>query len=126
MCQRFPVLGRKLGHMAGSLSGGEQQMLAIAQALMARPRLLMLDEPSLGLAPVIVQEIFQIVRDLKAQGGTILLVEQAALKALDLCDRGYVMQTGDLVLAGSREELRASPGLRDAYLGTSQKSIANS
>ena len=103
--------------MAGTMSGGEQQMLAIARALMSRPQLLLLDEPSLGLAPLIVKEIFSIVRQLKAQGVTILLVEQMANQALAVADRAYVLETGRFTLEGSAADLRRDPKVRAAYLG---------
>jgi branched-chain amino acid transport system ATP-binding protein len=113
----FPVLAERRSQAAATLSGGEQQMLAIGRALMARPQLLLLDEPSLGLAPLIVQTIFSIIREINAQGTTILLVEQNAHMALRLAHRGYVMQTGTIVLEGSGAELLASPEVRAAYLG---------
>ena len=113
----FPRLSERRGQMAGTMSGGEQQMLAIARALMARPQLLLLDEPSLGLAPLIVKEIFAIVRQLKQQGVTILLVEQMANQALGVADRAYVLETGRFTLEGSAFELRRDPKVRAAYLG---------
>ncbi|MFC5302283.1 ABC transporter ATP-binding protein [Azospira restricta] len=113
----FPILGERKLQRAGTLSGGEQQMLAIARALMSRPKLLMLDEPSLGLAPLYIRKIFQIVRELNAEHGmTILLVEQNANHALKVAHRGYVLQHGQIVLAGSGAELLASPEVRAAYL----------
>jgi branched-chain amino acid transport system ATP-binding protein len=117
ICALFPVLGRKKPDLAGSLSGGEQQMLVIAQALMARPRLLMLDEPSLGLAPLIVEDIFQVIQELHQQDVTILLVEQRARQALEICNRGYILDTGRIVEKGSGDALRESPKLKQAYLG---------
>ena len=99
------------------MSGGEQQMLAIGRALMSRPRLLLLDEPSLGLAPILVQQIFAIIREIKEQGTTILLVEQNALQALTIADRGYVLQTGQVVLSGAASDLREDETVRKAYLG---------
>jgi len=115
--QRFPVLGQRRGALAGSLSGGEQQMLAIARGLMARPRLLLLDEPSMGLAPQMVARIFAIIREIHAQGTTILLVEQNARQALAIADRGYVMESGRIVLTGTGAELSRSSAIIDAYLG---------
>ena len=112
---RFPSLARRLTQSAGTLSGGEQQMLVIARALLARPALLMLDEPSLGLAPLITAEIFRIIRALRDDGMTVLLVEQNAHQALQLADRGYVLETGELVLQGT--DLAANPRVRESYLG---------
>ena len=103
--------------MAGSMSGGEQQMVAIARALMARPRLLMLDEPSLGLAPVVVTQVFAIIKQIRALGTTIFVVEQNANMALSIADRGYVIQTGEVVLADTAANLLANPLMREAYLG---------
>ena len=115
--ERFPRLGERQLQMAGTMSGGEQQMLAIARALMARPKLLLLDEPSLGLAPLIVKEIFDTIRGLRTQGVTILLVEQMANQALAVADRGYVLETGRITLQGPGRELRRDPKVRAAYLG---------
>jgi len=112
----FPILEERGQQRAGTLSGGEQQMLAIARALMSRPQLLLLDEPSLGLAPLMVKEIFGIIRGLKQQGITLLLVEQMANQALAVADRGYVLQHGEITLAGTGAELLASPEVRAAYL----------
>ncbi|KQP05311.1 ABC transporter ATP-binding protein [Pseudorhodoferax sp. Leaf265] len=113
----FPRLRERQDQMAGTMSGGEQQMLAIARALMARPKLLLLDEPSLGLAPLIVKEIFGIIRGLKTQGVTILLVEQMANQALAVAERGYVLETGRITLQGEGRALRRDPQVRAAYLG---------
>ena len=113
----FPRLAERRGQMAGTLSGGEQQMLALGRALMSRPRLLLLDEPSLGLAPLLVREVFKIVSRLNQRGVTILLVEQNAAAALQIAGRGYVLETGRVVLAGSGAELLEHPQLQDAYLG---------
>ena len=113
----FPRLAERKHQKAGTLSGGEQQMCAIGRALMARPKLLMLDEPSMGLAPIFVEKIFEIVKEINQQGTTILLVEQNALMALDVAHRGYVLETGTVVLAGSRDSLANNPGVKEAYLG---------
>jgi branched-chain amino acid transport system ATP-binding protein len=113
----FPRLRERIDQAGGTLSGGEQQMLAIARALMARPRLILLDEPSMGLAPILVEQIFDIVRDINAQGTTVLLVEQNALMALGLASRGYILQTGEIVLADSAEQLAVNPEVQKAYLG---------
>ncbi len=115
--KRFPRLQERRNQLAGTLSGGEQQMLAIARALMSRPRLLLLDEPSLGLAPLIVREIFSIIRELHAEGVTILLVEQNASLALQNADRGYVLEAGVLTIAGNSSELLDDDRVRQAYLG---------
>ena len=115
--EKFPVLLARRRQFGATLSGGEQQMLAIGRALMARPKLLMLDEPSLGLAPLLVNEIFRTIRDFKREGRTILLVEQNARKALQCADRGYVLETGNLVLSGSGEALLKSEEVQAAYLG---------
>jgi len=114
---RFPRLRERLGQLAGSMSGGEQQMLAIGRALMGAPRLLMLDEPSMGLAPLFVEEIFSIIAALKAEGTTILLVEQNASAALDIADHAYVLETGLIVLSGPAAEVARDPGVAAAYLG---------
>jgi branched-chain amino acid transport system ATP-binding protein len=113
----FPRLRERFRQQAGTLSGGEQQMLAIGRALMGKPRLLLLDEPSMGLAPLIVRQIFEIVREINAGGVTVLLVEQNAAQALALADRGYVLETGELVLSGTGRELLADDRVRAAYLG---------
>jgi len=114
---RFPRLRERLGQFAGSLSGGEQQMLAIGRALMGAPKLLLLDEPSMGLAPLFVEEIFAIIASLKAEGTTILLVEQNASAALDVADHAYVLETGRIVLSGPAAEVATDPGVAAAYLG---------
>jgi branched-chain amino acid transport system ATP-binding protein len=119
MFERFPILAARHRQPAGLLSGGEQQMLAIARALMARPRLLMMDEPSLGLTPRLVREVFGMITALRDEGLTVLLVEQNAHEALRVARRGYVMETGRIVLAGASEELRADPRVQAAYLGSS-------
>jgi branched-chain amino acid transport system ATP-binding protein len=113
----FPRLRERYRQQAGTLSGGEQQMLAIGRALMGKPRLLLLDEPSMGLAPLIVRQIFDIVREINASGVTVLLVEQNAAQALALANRGYVLETGELVLSGTGQELLADDRVRAAYLG---------
>ena len=113
----FPRLRERRHQNAGTLSGGEQQMLAIARALMGKPRLLLLDEPSMGLAPLIVRQIFDIVRDINSTGVTVLVVEQNAAQALGLANRGYVMETGEIVLSGTGRELLADDRIRAAYLG---------
>ncbi len=113
----FPVLKERIHQVAGTLSGGEQQMLAIGRALMSRPRLLLLDEPSLGLAPLMVQTIFGVIQKVRSEGGTILLVEQNARQALEVADRGYVLETGQIMLAGSSAALKADAGVEKAYLG---------
>ena len=113
----FPRLQERTRQMAGSMSGGEQQMVAIARALMTRPRLLMFDEPSLGLAPVVVTQVFDIIRRLSEEGLTILLVEQNLKKALEAADRGYVVETGSITMQGPATELMANEDIRSAYLG---------
>jgi branched-chain amino acid transport system ATP-binding protein len=113
----FPRLAERIHQKAGTMSGGEQQMCAIGRALMARPKLLMLDEPSLGLAPIFVEKIFEIIHEINAQGTTILLVEQNALMALDAANRGYVLETGKVALADDAKALRANDQVRRAYLG---------
>lgn len=113
----FPRLEERATQPGGTLSGGEQQMLAIGRALMAKPRVLLLDEPSMGLAPILVQEIFDVVKRLNEAGTTILLVEQNAQAALSICDRGYVLQTGEIVLSGTGKDLLKNEMVRKAYLG---------
>ncbi|HEX8908426.1 MAG TPA: ABC transporter ATP-binding protein [Anaeromyxobacteraceae bacterium] len=113
----FPVLRERLDQVAGTLSGGEQQMLAIGRALMASPRLLLLDEPSMGLAPVLVERIFETIADINRQGTTILLVEQNAAMALAIAHRGYVLEAGTIALSGTAAELAENPDVRRAYLG---------
>jgi branched-chain amino acid transport system ATP-binding protein len=115
--QRFPVLARRRRQLAGTLSGGEQQMLAIARALMSRPRLLLLDEPSLGLAPLVVRAIFGTIQELHTAGVTILLVEQNAHAALQIADRGYVLEAGRLAMSGPAASLLTDDRVRRAYLG---------
>ena len=113
----FPVLRERSQQLAGTLSGGEQQMLAMARALMSRPRLVMMDEPSTGLAPLIVRNIFQVIARLRAEGNTVLLVEQNARAALKIADRGYVLETGKIILQGPAEDLLANRDVQRAYLG---------
>jgi len=113
----FPRLEERRGQIAGTLSGGEQQMVAIARGLMATPKLFILDEPSLGLAPIIVKEIFNIIKDINSQGVTILLVEQNAFQTLKIADYVYVLETGNLVLEGTAEEIKADENIRRSYLG---------
>jgi branched-chain amino acid transport system ATP-binding protein len=115
--QRFPRLNERRNQLGGTLSGGEQQMLAIARGLMSRPSLLLLDEPSMGLSPLLVEQIFEIIRDINAEGTSILLVEQNAQMALSIADRGYVMETGKIVMEGGGQELLADPTVVEAYLG---------
>ena len=113
----FPRLKERMKQVAGTLSGGEQQMLAMGRALMSHPKLLMLDEPSMGLAPILVEQIFEIIQNLHKDGTTILLVEQNAAAALSVADRGYVLETGKIVTSGTGKELLASPAIKKAYLG---------
>ena len=115
--QRFPRLKERHRQLAGTLSGGEQQMLAMGRALMARPRLLLLDEPTMGLAPIIVDQIFEVVRDVHAQGVTVLLVEQNAQRALQMADRAYVLESGELALSGAAADLLGDARVQAAYLG---------
>ena len=119
--QRFPRLKEREWQLAGTLSGGEQQMLAVGRAMMARPKLLMMDEPSLGLAPLVVKDIFAIIRELKSEGITILLIEQNANAALRCADQAYVLETGRITMSGTGEELLADQRVRDAYLGSTAR-----
>lgn len=113
----FPRLRERRGQLGGTLSGGEQQMLAIGRALMARPKLLLLDEPSMGLAPMIIQQIFRVISDINKSGTTVLLVEQNAQQALSRTDRGYVLETGEITKSGPGRDLLADPAVKSAYLG---------
>ena len=117
MFTKFPRLAERRNQIAGTLSGGEQQMLAMSRALMIRPKLLMLDEPSMGLAPILVDQVFEMIKELHAAGTTILLVEQNASKALEIADRAYVLETGNITLSGTGIELAKSDEVRKAYLG---------
>lgn len=121
--ERFPILKERAPQAAGTLSGGEQQILAICRALMSRPRLLMLDEPSMGLAPRMVNQVYQILRELKEEGTTLLLIEQNARAALKLADRGYVLETGRIILDGAAAELREDPEVQRAYLGKGYREV---
>ena len=123
ICGLFPILGRRSRQQAGTLSGGEQQMLALGRALMARPVLLMLDEPSIGLAPLVVREILDVLVRLRQDGTTVLLVEQNARAALSISDRGYVMETGRIMLEGASAELSANRDVRRSYLGREYRRI---
>lgn len=116
-CQRFPILGERLRQKAGYLSGGEQQMLAIARALMSKPKILLMDEPSLGLAPVVVDEVYRIIEEIKRDGTAILLVEQNANRALNVSDRAYVLSSGEIGLSGTGKELAENDEVRKVYLG---------
>lgn len=120
----FPELARMQGRLAGTLSGGEQQMLAIARALMSRPKWLLLDEPSLGLAPKVVERIFETLRKLRDDGYTIILVEQNVMLGLTFAQRGYVLEVGEIVLSGSSQELLRHPRIRAVYLGEEQQGVA--
>ena len=115
--EQFPRLAERRRQMAGTLSGGEQQMLALGRALMSRPKLIMFDEPSLGLAPSVVEHTFQMIRNIRSAGATVLIVEQNAYAALEMCDRAYLMETGCVVLEGTGRELIDDPHVRSAYLG---------
>jgi branched-chain amino acid transport system ATP-binding protein len=119
VCDLFPILGDRLGQEGSTLSGGEQQMLAIGRAIMAKPRLLMLDEPSMGLAPLVVRKIFSVISDIHRSGTPILLVEQNAQEALRIADRGYVIETGHIVQEGKAKDLLNDPAVRAAYVGVS-------
>ena len=121
--ERFPHLRPRLSQLAGTLSGGEQQMLALGRALMGRPRLLLLDEPSMGLAPLLVKEVFNEIRQMKDLGLTVLLVEQNAIATLAIADRAYVMETGEITLEGAAADLRHNPEVKRAYLGKGYKEI---
>lgn len=112
---RFPILGKRRKQLAGTLSGGEQTMLAVSRAMMRKPKLLLMDEPSLGLSPKLVQQTFQIIQELHEEGTSILLIEQNAVKAMAICDRGYILQKGAVVLFGSKEELLSDERVRKAY-----------
>src|SRR5262249_20061880 len=114
---KLPRLKERTGQVAGTLSGGEQQMLAIARALMSRPRLMLFDEPSLGLAPNLVERVFEIIAEIRREGTTVLMVEQNALAALEMSDRAYLLETGQMVLAGAGRDLLENPHVRRAYLG---------
>ncbi len=120
LMERFPILRQRADQAAGTLSGGEQQMLAISRALMSRPRLVLFDEPSLGLAPNIVAQIFDIIRKIRSDGVTVIMVEQNAFSALELCDRAYVLEQGRVTLSGGGAELLDNPHVRSAYLGLEQ------
>jgi hypothetical protein len=115
--KRFPILDERSYQLGGTLSGGQQQMLAIGRALMARPKLLLLDEPSMGLAPLVVNEIFEVIKEISAEGTTVLLVEQNVRQALKIADYAYVLETGKIVLSGPVEEIRHDPRVMEAYLG---------
>jgi branched-chain amino acid transport system ATP-binding protein len=115
--ERFPILGQRRNQPAGLMSGGEQQMLAIARGLMAKPKVMLFDEPSMGLAPLIVKQVFEILAELKSEGLTILLVEQMAFQALEIADRAYVLETGEITLEGTGKQLLADPKVKEAYLG---------
>ena len=115
--KRFPRLEERKNQLAGTLSGGEQQMLAMGRALMSHPKMIVMDEPSMGLSPIYVNEIFQIIKDVSADGVTVLLVEQNAKKALSIADRAYVLETGNIILEGDAKELMNDESVKKAYLG---------
>ncbi len=115
--ERFPRLKERRNQLAGTLSGGEQQMLAMGRALMSKPKIVLMDEPSMGLSPILVEEIFQIIRDISANGTTVLLVEQNAKKALSIADRAYVLETGKIVLSGDAKDMLNNESVKKAYLG---------
>ena len=117
MYKSFPRLEERKNQLAGTLSGGEQQMLAMGRALMSKPKIILMDEPSMGLSPIFVEEIFNIVREISASGTTVLLVEQNAKKALSIADRAYVLETGNIVLEGKAEDLLNNDSIKKAYLG---------
>jgi branched-chain amino acid transport system ATP-binding protein len=121
--ERFPRLKERAKQLAGTLSGGEQQMLALGRALVAKPKLLLLDEPSMGLAPLVVQEVFDIIRQLNDQGVTLFLVEQNAVAALEIAHRAYVMETGEIIMEGEASDLSQNPEVKRAYLGKGYKEI---
>lgn len=123
VCERFPRLRERLGQVAGTLSGGEQQMLALGRALMSRPQLLLLDEPSMGLAPLMVKEVFAEIVRMKEAGVTVLLVEQNATATLQVADRAYVMETGEIILEGAASDLMHNPEVKRAYLGKGGKEV---
>ena len=117
MCDLFPILKERINQLAGTMSGGEQQMLAIARALMANPKLLLIDEPSMGLSPVLVEKTFEIIKEINKQGITILLVEQNAKKSLQIANRAYVLETGKIVMTDDAHKLLENDIIRKAYLG---------
>ena len=124
MASLFPIIKQRLGQYAGTLSGGEQQMVAIARGLMSRPKILLLDEPSLGLAPLIAENVFQTVLDIRKMGTTILLAEQNAFRSLEIADRAYVLETGRVTMTGTGEQLLGNPAVQRAYLGIKQERLA--
>ena len=115
--KRFPRLEERKNQIAGTLSGGEQQMLAMGRALMSHPKIILMDEPSMGLSPIFVEEVFKIIRDISAEGVTVLLVEQNAKKALNIADRAYVLETGNIILQGDAKKLMNDESVKKAYLG---------